>query len=251
MSAVRSLGSLLIAMAIISLLFFIGLEKDDTYDDFSDSYQLDGQSDKEYNFSADEDTEFDFTYDSTIPINVVLKNNEDGSETIIEEDNTHTDYHHYFEQSGDYTIRFENKRSESAEVQFSRSFATEGDEGPRPLCGVFTVIFFILGIIMRSRKQKQGPIVIQARHMPKLAPTPTIPPQQAPSPFAPPSQQPQPTFPAPNQHPPTPPSIPMPMASSSDNFRFDCPDCKTIIFINSKIKKVTCPKCSHTFRIKR
>jgi predicted Zn finger-like uncharacterized protein len=47
------------------------------------------------------------------------------------------------------------------------------------------------------------------------------------------------------------PSFPLPKDTSRHESHFRCPDCGTVIFINRKIRKVKCPKCSHTFRVEK
>ena len=291
----KFLGVVFIVCAIISLIFFTALDPDDQDDDpYEDSIFLESKdnpgSTYDHDLYADRDTEIRLTFSSDQgPIRVILKNRNNGNDNILAEESDSGDFEHYFDEAGDYTIRFENNQDQSTRIHYSLTTKGNDNEATRGVCGIFIVIFLILGIIFLVRKGgKKGPSIIHARQMlhPQFPSSPDqsskrsddLTPQSM---FAPPSFQdikdadrdddgPQPVSPFPTtlssgpaqeRTPPgslgyqdsqkPAPAFPMPKDTSKHESHFRCPDCGTVIFINRKIKKVHCPKCSHTFKVEK
>ena len=332
----RFLGSLFIIAAIISLILFTALDPEDREEYREGHPYLEPRDNQgsiyDHDFYAERDSEIRFTYNTDQePISAMMKNRNTGNEILIESESFSTYFEHTFDSEGNYALRFENRQDQGTTVHYSLTTITKEDEGPRPFCGVFFIVFLILGIIFLARKkQKKGPSIIHARQM--LYPIPPPSPGQgshppAPghmddltprSPFAPqpppastgsdlpqaakkteddgtlpcltmdylhpgnerqtalptslssapplsspsPSSTPSPPFsssPAGDQsrslgyHDSRKPTqaFPMPKDSDAHESHFRCPDCGTVIFINREIKKVKCPKCSHTFRVEK
>lgn len=296
----RFFGSLLIATALVCLVFFIALEAKDRDDTQDDRYDLGPRNSNDasrgYSTFLERDSDLQLNFDSNGGVRVVHRDQRTGNENVVEHNGTNGFYEFYTEDDGDHEIRFENQESTRTEVHFTITTTTKDDEGPRLLCGILTPIFLILGIIFMKRKsEKKGPAIIRASHLGRPQIRPMFPRHSHPGHPQPP-QEPRPEFSPPADHPAssdvgsatqaTPPSPtqpqqmppprhhvpniaaseadistdsaaeqPFPMPSMADRisheFTFECPDCGTVIFINRKIKKVTCPKCSHSFKIKQ
>jgi hypothetical protein len=297
----RFFGTLLIAAAIVCLVFVIALEpreEDDSHEDNFDLGPRNGNGDDHtqgYNLYVQQNSDIQLNFDSNGNVRVIHVNQRTGNENEIERNATSGYYHFHTDDDGDHEIRFENRENSRTNVHFSITNTYMSDEGPRPFCGVLSIVFLILGVVFMKRKGKnKGPVVIHASETEFAAATSMEdvqgtegarpPPGAMGAEFGPPSQHstnlsshavPGLTSPdgTSNLRPGAPSTSkattatamdistdatrdkPFPMPTMEDRigheFRFPCPDCGTVIFINRKIKKVTCPKCSHTFKIKQ
>ncbi|MCK4614131.1 MAG: hypothetical protein KAU14_04940 [Thermoplasmata archaeon] len=237
MSSIRALGAVFLVLALVSVIVFFALAPEEERREYRDSFSLDGKSGSDKRFRAEEDSELEFNFNSDPGIDVYLLNDEGGLNITIAKDSSGTYFDRRLSGDGEYTIRFVNNRDEVSAVNYYFVIKNEEDEGPRPVCGILAIVFLVLGIIFISRKRREKIAQIIPAYSSARAPP------QAPPSFAPPPGE-QPPIPSPTPH----LAIDRPPQAS---FQFTCPDCGTAIFINRKIKKVVCPKCSHSFRIQK
>ena len=111
----------------------------------------------------------------------------------------------------------------------------EGSGNAMALCGfIILVVILILVILILKRKGKRTPVGMSGY--------PAMP--------SPSELQPQMSPPPPPAYEPVHGEIPE-ESIHAGSYQFNCPDCGTAIYIDPSVKKVKCPKCGHTFRIKK
>jgi len=116
--------------------------------------------------------------------------------------------------------------------------------GAAVFCGLLILIVLLIIVVSLSKRKSKKGVVLRAG----MSPT-TPQPQDY---LQPPLNE---VMPPPSEigipeqtveiHPPPEESV------HAGSYQFNCPDCGTVIYIDPSVKKVKCPKCSHTFRIKK
>jgi len=256
-------------IAVICLISYINLEPEDVTKEHKDTFVLEKQPDYVYSIWIEEDSDLSFTFSSSDSVNVEIIRVNDDSEVYSEEGSTGDSFVDQIYEVGEYRLRFWIQDDQQIDVSYSLEIEFEETEEAQPFCGMSTIVFLILGVLVFPRKKKKPASMIPAFHATQKQPDIHASyqrPPRPPSPIAPSehlhtangTHKPQPTTPdrSPPFPPPEPPaphqSAPHPIPESNTHeFQFRCPDCGTIIFIDKKIKKVVCPKCSHSFRIKK
>ena len=282
----RLLGKAFLVFAVLSLFIFIQLDPEDKQWNSRENLSLQGNSDDQINFWIEDESDLFFSLSSDHRIDVIITCTDNGEEVFRQDNTDSVSMERFIENRGDHTIRFRNPGNQDAFIEYYVFYSYQEDDGPRPVCGISIFIFLILALIFRKEKKPKGTTVIPA-YMTQPTSTTTSPstgspphsrpPQSAASPtdpFAPPPGHPNASITNPasiGQSPQTSqfstgdgtdgtpggtePSEAIayldtsPPDANSHDFQFICPDCSTTIYIDRKIKKVKCPKCSHTFRI--
>ncbi len=255
------IGVFILFLAFVAFIAFISENSSIPSDEYEDTISLSGGTQFDHHFYVEKESDLIFHFKSERRIDVYLLSDSRGINETIALDSKEESYNYGLMENTPYEIRFENTNDNGGTVEFQRT-VEEKDPGVQSGGQLFlAIILCILGIVfVRSKSSKPRTMKVFLPRAEQPAAHPIHPPME-PHEFSPPgdqtsiSQSQQDQNPSHDhhieQHDPGHDRSKRKKAPNLESFEFTCPRCRTQIIINHKIKKVMCPKCSHSFKVEQ